>query len=157
MGSSSIGRVLSLARQGVEIGLEYGPHSLEALLWIAETVEESVYEPGSLVRDPEGIRFTLGNPPLRMGAFSAFRLRWDGRPVDPALLRIRTGLGGSWRTAASVTADAPIELLPGVRIEVAAEVPQGIVGSSAVVRLELQCPAIPPLVWVEFRDTLRGG
>ncbi|MFY9716559.1 MAG: hypothetical protein WAK40_01290 [Thermoplasmata archaeon] len=154
---SSVCRVLSVARQGIELGIEYGPHAVEALLWIAETVEESVYRAGSLHRNADGIGFTLENPPLRSGAFAAVRLLWNGVPVDPARLTIRTGAAGSGRVAGTLSRDAPIDLVAGDPIELFAAVPEVTVGDSATVRLELECPAIPPLVWIEFRDTVLGG
>ncbi|HTP54614.1 MAG TPA: hypothetical protein VML94_06635 [Thermoplasmata archaeon] len=157
MRSASIGRMLSVARQGLQLGIEYGPHSVEALLWIAETVEESVYRVGSLRGDGQGIRFTLGNPPLRSGAFSAVRLLWNGVPVDPAAVQLCPGGSASWRTAASLSPGDPIELHTGEPIEVAAAVGLAPVGASVDLRLELECPAIPPLVWIEFRDTVRRG
>lgn len=155
MRGSAVGTAFSLARQGLELGIEYGPHSLEALLWVAETIEESVYCAGSLARDGDGIRFSLHNPPLRAGAFSSVRLLVDGRPVAPDRLRLRTGMRGAWRSAGSVTPAAPIDLRAGVPVEFVAGLPPPAPGSSATVRLELECPAIPPLVWVEFRDAVR--
>jgi hypothetical protein len=154
---SSVCRVLSVVRQGIELGIEYGPHAVEALLWIAETVEESVYRAGSLRGDANGIRFTFENPPLRSGAFAAVRLRWNGLPVDPALLKIRSGADGSWREASTLSREAPVALVAGEPIEVSAGVRGSRVGESGTVRLELDCPAIPPLVWIEFRDTVHGG
>jgi hypothetical protein len=155
--SASVARLFSAARQGLEVGLEYGAHSLEALLWIAETVEESVYRTGSLARTPEGVRFTLSNPPLRLGAFSAVRLAWNGAPVPSGSLRIRAGIQGTWRVASEVTSPAPIDLLPGIPIDIEVALPPRSVGSSALVRLELECRAIPPVVWLEFRDAVGGG
>ncbi|MGB6501566.1 MAG: hypothetical protein WBG19_09270 [Thermoplasmata archaeon] len=157
MRSSSVGRAFSVARQGIELGVDFGVHSVEALLWIAETIEESVYHAGSLSRAPEGVRFLLRNPPLRAGAFSAFRLTWNGARVDPARVRLRAGPDAAWRTGASVTSATPVDLLPGRSIEVTAGIPPADIGTTATVRLELECPAIPPLVWVEFRDSVRSG
>jgi hypothetical protein len=155
--SSSVGRACSVARQGIELGIDFGVHSVEALVWIAETIEESVYRVGSLARTPEGIRFSLSNPPLRAGAFSAFRVAWNGTPVDPVHLRLRAGPDAEWRTGASVAPAALVDLLPGRTIDVTARVPPAEIGPTATVRVELECPAIPPLVWVEFRDAVRSG
>ncbi len=147
---------LSLIRQGLTLEVEFGTRPLEALLWIAETIEESVYVPGSLARTPTGVRFALANPPLRVGAFGAVRLLLNGTNVPADRLRLRTGLAAPWRTAASVSRDAPLELAPGVPTEVAAETPPPAKGP-ATVRLELESVAIPPLVWLEFSDEVRDG
>ncbi len=149
--------VLSLARQGLSVGVEFGAHSLEALVGIAETVEESVYERGSLAGTDGGIAFALTNPPLRTGAFGEVRLRLDGTPVASDALRVRTAAAPVWRTASSVSARAPLELAAGVRTEFAVDDGRGRCDGELTVRLELKSVAIPPLVWFEFRDRVRSG
>ncbi len=156
MGGFRVGRLLSALRQGVELGVEFGPHSLEALLWVAETIEQSVYAPGSLARSPRGVTFVLSNPPLRTGAFSAVRIRWDGVPVVADAIRFRSGPGGAERSAATVRRSEPLELLIGVPTTFAVDLPAEAIGPTGSVRLELDCPAIPPTVWVEFRDRVDG-
>jgi len=155
--AGAVGRALSVVRQGLELGLEYGPRSVESILWVAETIEESVYLAGSLVRSGGTVRFELGNPPLRTGAFSAARLVWERQPVPPARLRLRPDPRGPWRPADGITPDAPISLRAGVPIRVEAEVPGDDVGSTVTVRLELESRAIPPLVWLQFRDVVGRG
>lgn len=157
MRGSSVGRLFSAAVQGLELGIEFGVRSLEALLWIAETVEESVYRSGSLAVREGGVRFSLDNPPLRHGAFSAVRLYWEGAAVGPSEVRIRAGADRPWRTAASVTRDAPLELHSGEPIDFEVGVSGARPGATPLVRLELECRAIPPLVWVEFRDRVGEG
>jgi len=152
--AGAVGRALSVVRQGLELGLEYGPRSVESLLWVAETIEESVYRPGSLARSGGTIRFELGNPPLRTGAFSAARLLWERQPVPPSRLRVRPDPLSPWRSADGISPDAPISLRAGVPIGVEADVPGDDVGSTVTVRLELESRAIPPLVWLEFRDVV---
>ncbi|MCI4339557.1 MAG: hypothetical protein L3J68_04415 [Thermoplasmata archaeon] len=153
MGARHVGDVLSLLRQGLTLGYQYGAHSVEALLWVAETVEEGVYESGSLRRTPDGIAFALENPPLRVGAFTSVALRVDGTPVPGDSVRFRSGPGAPWRTATAVAADAPLNLAPGDRTEfdLAGEFGHG--GDSITVRLELRTPALPPLVWFEFSES----
>jgi hypothetical protein len=155
VGGHHLGTALSLVRQGLTVGREFGVHSLEALLWVAETVEESVYAPRSLVRTHEGLAFVLSNPPLRMGAFSSLRLLLDGVEVPPGEVRFRSGADRPWRTAAEVSRLTPLELRPGEPTEVTigrapAEGPRAV-----TIRLELQSVAIPPLVWFEFTEVPR--
>ena len=149
--------VLLLARQGFSVGVEFGAHSLEALVGIAETVEESVYEAGSLAGTATGIAFALANPPLRTGAFGEVRLRIDGAPVPSDALRVRTAMAPDWRTASTVSALSPLELAAGVRTEFAVDGDWGPSDGELTVRLELTSVAIPPLVWFEFRDRERSG
>ena len=151
-----IGTALRLARQGLDIGLEFGSHAVEALLGIAQTVEESVYRAGSLTRSPDGLRFTLDNPPLRAGAFSGLRVYVDGAGVEPTSIEVRTPPRAAPRIAATLSPIATIDLVPGTPIEVRLAGVGRTAGERPVVRLELDCPAIPPLVWVEFQDTVRS-
>jgi hypothetical protein len=153
----TVGQILSVVRQGLTLGAEFGPETVEALLWVAETVEESVYEPASLAEVEEGLSFALANPPLRTGAFSAVRVRLNGVASDPALVALRTRAGGPWRRADSISAETPIELRPGERIEVTVRTEPDPGRSPVRVRLELECPAIPPLVWLEFEEVPREG
>jgi len=146
--------VLSLARQGLEVGIEYGPHALEAMVEIAETVEASVYDAGSLTAIPGGFSFVLLNPPLRTGAFSAVRIFVNGRAIDLACVRFRRGIGQPWRSASTLSGSVPLDLPVGSPLEVEVESPTTLAGTDAKVRIELDCPAIPPLVWLEFRDTV---
>jgi hypothetical protein len=155
MSERTVGAMLSLARQTVALGFEFGTHSLEALLWVAETVENSVYEAGSLVREGDGIAFALLNPPLRTGAFQSVRLSLDGQLVDPSRLRLRPGPGRPWQSAASISRETPFTIRPGQRTEVAGGTGPPVDGRPMDVRLELESVAIPPLVWLEFRDIVR--
>ncbi len=145
--------LLSVVRQGLTVGVEYGTHSLEALLWVAETVEEGVYESGSLRRTPDGISFALDNPPLRTGAFESLVVRVNGDAVPGEGVRLRAGPGAPWRTAASLSRERPLALGPGDRTEFALTGPFGDGPEPITVRLELRVPAIPPLVWFEFRES----
>lgn len=156
MPSHRLGSILSLVRQGLALEIGFGTHSLEALIWIAESVEQSVYTPGSLVATADGLAFSLSNPPLRAGAFRGLRVRIDGGPVAPDRVRVRTTAGRTWRTAASVASDSPLALTPGDPIDfeiVGLPVPMP---RRPTVRLELDSVAIPPVVWVEFTDDVRA-
>ncbi len=155
MSARRIGSWLSLLRQSISVGYDFGARPLEALLWVAETVERSVYEPGSLVRIPDGYAFALANPPLRSGAFATARLAIDRQPVDPADLFVRE-LGRPWRSAASLSRDDPLRLAPGRRTEFRARVAPGVSARTVAFRLELESVAIPPLVWFEFEDLPRA-
>ena len=149
------GPLLSLVRQGIALEVGYGGRSIEALLWIAETVEEAVYAPGSLALREGTLTFSLANPPLRVGAFRSVRLTVEGRPVAPERLRFRVGEGQPWRTAADLSATAPLQLAPGRPIEFAAAGVGPLSVARPTVRLELESVAIPPLVWLEFADEVR--
>lgn len=157
MGSRHLGDVLSLVRQGLEVGVEYGTHSIETLLWIAETVEESVYEPHSLRRTAGGLAFALDNPLLRVGAFTSLVLQVNGVPVPGDRVRLRAGSGTPWRTALTVGSEAPLLLAPGDRTEFDVEGDFGRDPSEITVRLELRAPAIPPRVWFEFVEAPAEG
>ena len=157
MRASRLGSIVDLLREGLALEVGFGTHSVEALLWVAETVEEAVYAPGSLTLSESVLTFRLTNPPLRVGAFSGLRVSVDGRPADPARLRFRSGAGTPWRRASSLSRETPLELVPGRPVEFAIEDAVPIVPRRASVRLELDSVAIPPLVWVEFSDEVRQG
>ena len=137
--------------------MEFGSHSLEALLWVAETVESGVYRPGSLRRTSSGIAFVLDNPPLRAGAFAAARLLVDGTAVAPEMVRCRAMGSVSWQRFAELSTATPLELRPGMPTEVEAAVIPSRPDERIAVRLELTSLAIPPLVWFEFSDLARPG
>ena len=142
---------LSLVRQGVTIGYQFGVRSIEELGRIAELVERSVYERHSLTRTPEGLRFTLLNPPLRMGAFSSLGLLLDGVPLPPERSWVRTGREDR-RSFSSVDRDHPVTLPIGSRTTIEAEVSPSANKGAIRVRLDLRSVAIPPRVWFEFTD-----
>ncbi len=152
MGSRHVGDVLSLVRQGLTVGVQFGTHSVEALLWVAETVEEGVYESHSLRRTPQGITFALDNPLLRVGAFTSIRMFVNRAVVPGDRVRLRPGPGSLWRTAASVARGASLSLIPGARTEMEVDGEFGAGDDVLTVRIELHTPAIPPLVWFEFDD-----
>jgi len=131
-------------------------HSLEALLWVAETIEESVYVPRSLVRSDRGLSFTLANPPLRAGAFSSLRLWVDRVEVLSGDVRVRTGSPRAWRTAAEINEASPLELRPGEPTDVSLDRVSTGTEREVTVRLELQNIAIAPLVWFEFTEIPRA-
>ncbi len=147
---------LSLIRQGLSLEVEFGTRSLESLLWIAETIEESVYVAGSLERTPDGLRFALANPPLRLGGFRAIRVFVDGAQVPPDQLLVRTGTAASWTPSTAISGTAPLELRPGVRAEFVVAGWSRAPAGHPTIRLELESVAIPPLVWLEFSDDLRA-
>jgi hypothetical protein len=149
-----LGRELSLLRQGISIGTEYGAHSIIMLARIAEMVEESVYEPGSLCAIASGIRFVLRNPPLRIGAFSSIRVRANQTEVSPDRVRFRTGTRGSFRSLESIDRDNPFTMVPGQRTEVEVDWTGPLPKGAQTILLSLRNVAIPPLVWFEFVDAI---
>jgi hypothetical protein len=154
MSDRRVGAWMSLLRQSLSIGYDFGAHPLEALLWVAETVERSVYEPGSLVRTPQGYAFTLANPPLRSGAFSGARLSIDRQAVEPQAFFVRER-GRTWRSAGALSRSAPLRLAPGERTEFRVDIPPTAEPKPMAIRLEFDSVAIPPLVWFEFEDLPR--
>ena len=155
MRENRISSLASLVRQGIALEVGYGTHSLEALLWVAETVEEGVYARGSLRAIPGGIAFRLQNPPLRVGAFRELRVAVDGRSVETSAVRVRTADGSPWRPASAISRAEPLELAPGRPTEL--EVDGVPARGRRSVRIELTNVAIPPLVWLEFEDDVGGS
>ena len=70
--------------------------------------------------------------------------------------RVRGGPGLPWRVLADLCGERPLELRPGDPTEIAVDGAPPAEAKELTVRLELQSTAIPPLVWLEFTDTLRG-
>jgi hypothetical protein len=149
--------IAHLVRQGLAIEGQFGVHPLEALIWVARTVEESIYQPRSFVRTPTGIAFTLANPPLRSGAFSSLRIGVNGQPPSAEHIRVRSGATGPWRVASTFSRADPLELRPGEPTEYEVDVALVGVPHRFTVRLEFQSVAIPPLVWIEFTDRPHSG
>lgn len=147
---------LELAREGMLIGWDYGRRPLVELARTAEYIERSVYRKGSLRREANRVIFELRNAPLRQGAFGRVRLFLDGAPVDPERATIHPRDAPAPRTLAEIRPEAPVVLRPGVevRLEIGTG-PVRTVGTEVTVRMELESVAIPPLVWLEFRDRLR--
>lgn len=141
---------LSLLRQGASIGWEFGRHALVELARVAELVEISVYEKGSLRRIPDGVRFVLLNPPLRIGEFDRISIEWDGARVPVANWSVIAG-SGPGRSGATIDPNAPLELPIGVRTIFELQVSTSESGDHSV-RMELHNVAIPPMVWLEFSD-----
>ncbi len=152
MTGSRLGEAVSLLRQGVEIELRFGTHSLAAMAELAETVEASVYVPRSLVARPGGLAFSLANPPLRVGAFREVRVRVDGVPVPSPAVRIRWPGARDGTRASEVTAGAPLRLRAGDPTDWEVDGVERRVGDPVVVRVELVSLAIPPLVWLELHE-----
>ncbi|HYK94210.1 MAG TPA: hypothetical protein VEY07_09275 [Thermoplasmata archaeon] len=153
MGSGHFRMDLSVVRQGLRLFWEFGLQPLEEMVRVAELLEHSVYERGSLVRRGSRIEFVLLNPPLRMGAFSSIAARLDDVPVAPEAAFISPGGTGASRAFSTITRDDPLTIPVGVRTRISLEAPQVEPGHRRV-RLELHSRAIPPRVWFEFSDHL---
>jgi hypothetical protein len=147
--------LLGLARQGIGIGVEFGPHALEAMAWVGLTVERSVYQPDSFLRTPTGLQFVLANPPLRTGAFAELRVGLDGRPPTATALRWRGLSETGWHAGTDVSRNHPLEFRPGEPLVFEVDAPPAEEPVPVRVRVELRSVAIPPLVWFEFTDTPR--
>ena len=147
---------VGLLRQGFTLVREFGLHSTERLAFVADFLERSVYAPKSLRILPDGVGFTLLNPPLRVGAFSSLRLAWDGGFVPPDQAFVRPEGHAIDRPLGDIQPDRPIELRPGERSDFRL-VGIGADSKPHRIRVELQSVAVPPLVWFEFVDTIREG
>lgn len=144
---------VALLRSAVTLVREFGLRSAERLGHVAEFLERSVYAPKSLRAVADGVAFTLLNPPLRVGAFSAVRVAWDGTPVSPGRGFVRVEGHSVERPLSDIRPEEPIELRPGQPTHFRlAPVPAG--PGHHRVRVELQSIAVPPLVWFEFSDTI---
>lgn len=144
---------LTLLRESISLLRDFGFKSTDQLLRIAEFLERNVYPEGSLHRTVDGVGFSLVNAPLRVGAFSAVRVMWDGTPVPMDRAFVRTEDHAVERSLGDIGPLRPLELRPGVRTDFR------LVGVSPdadrhTVRLEFQSVAIPPLVWLEFTDAV---
>jgi hypothetical protein len=143
-----------LLREGLQIGLRFGFRSLEEMARIALFLEAAVYEAHSLQEIPGGVQFALRNPPLRMGAFSGFALRWDDAPVAPEACSVRPAASDSPVRFSDVGRSNPVVLPVGERVEFSALVGPPSPGPHTA-RLELRSLAIPPIVWFRVTDHVR--
>lgn len=155
MGYSHLRVDLGVIRQGLHLALDFGLQPLEELTRVAEMLERSVYEAGSLRSDGRDLVFQLRNPPLRTGAFGSARLYWDGatHPAPGAWVDAPTG---ARRPLASLTRESPLVLPTGRRTAFGLPL-DGPTSGVRRIRLELQSVAIPPTVWFEFTDRVREG
>jgi hypothetical protein len=144
---------LELLREGISLFSEFGLHSTVRLAYVAAFLERSVYARKSLRVVPDGVGFTLMNPPLRVGAFSAVRVAWDGAFHPPEQTFVRVQGHAVERSVADIVPARPIDLRPGQPIDFRLE-GMPIDTESHRVRVELQNIAVPPLVWFEFTDTI---
>ncbi|MFZ1024452.1 MAG: hypothetical protein WAN87_10000 [Thermoplasmata archaeon] len=156
MSPAHLSRDLSLLRQGISIGAEFGPHALVMLARIAEIVEDSVYAPQSLWATPQGIRFVLQNPPLRVGAFGSIQARVNGVEAPPERARFRTAGQEGFRSFRDVSRDLPLTMIPGQRTEVELDLAAPLPKGPVTIHLSVRSIAIPPLVWFEFTDTIHA-
>ena len=156
MSPPHLGRDLSLLRQGISIGAEFGPHALVMLAQIAEIVEDSVYEPRSLRATPRGIRMVLQNPPLRVGAFASIQVQVNGVDIPSERARFRTNGLEEFRSFVEVSRNNPFTMIPGQRTEMELDLVEPPLKGPKTIHLSFRSVAIPPLVWFEFTDTVRS-
>ena len=149
--------ILSSIRQGVSVGLDFGSHSLAALIDVAETLESSIYEPGSLTLSGTRLSFGLLNPPLRVGAFSRVVLRCAGEEIPPGRGWWRPRGTSSWLPTDGISTEHPLLLRPGDRTQFAIDLDRPPEPGRVTVRLELTSVAIPPTVWMEIAETPQAG
>lgn len=146
---------LRLAGEAATLGIGFGGRTLLELARIAEYIERSVYVPGSFVRRPGGFRFHLANPPLRLGAFGAAEIHRDGVSLPSDRLWVQPGPSEPWRALSTLSRSAPLVLAPGRPVAFEARGgPELVEGRSYSVRLTLHSVAIPPPVWIEFRERI---
>ena len=144
---------VGLLRQGLSLVGEFGLRSAERLAYVADFLERSVYAPKSLRALPDGVGFTLLNPPLRVGAFSSLRVAWDGTFLEPDRTFVRGEGHAIDRALSDIGVARPIELRPGERVDFRLTTVRED-SKPHRIRLELQNIAVPPLVWFEFSDTI---
>ncbi len=158
MRTRGLGLDLQLAREGLLVGWHFGARSLGELVRIASYIETSVYERGSLRRTADGIRFRLTNPPLRLGAFDRATLWVDGAPIAPDRVEAVPAGAPEAHRFSDLSAERPLLLLPGRATDFRARLdppPPG--GRHLTLRMELHNVAIPPPVWLQFRDRVGRG
>ena len=149
---------LELAKEGVLLGWYFGARSVSELVRIANYIQTSVYDRGSLRKRPDGFEFRLANPPLRLGAFHRAFLHVDGAPVPGERVRVRVQGAVEFRSLASLSPDRPLPLLPGRSAEFRVESdPPPARGRTLEIRIDLFNVAIPPPVWIQFRDRVGRG
>ena len=148
---------LSLLRSGLSLGWSFGLASLSELARTALELESGIYRAGSLVRAGDRIEIELDNPPLRIGAFRSVRIAWDGAWVPSERAQVSTESRPELRSLASITVDVPLELGVGEGSRFSLAIPPGPVAGLHRVRIEWWSRAIPPLVWLEFTDEIRGS
>lgn len=153
MGASHLRIDFGLLVQGLSLSWQFSLRTAGALAGLGELLERSVYEAGSLTRTPDGLSFSLRNPPLRMGAFSAIAVFLDGARVPNPNATLQESEAENPTSLDSVTIDRPIVIPVGRRTRFQLRVPSVSRGTHKL-RLELQSVAIPPLVWLEFADVL---
>ncbi len=146
---------LSVLRQGVSLGSEFGWEALAEFTRIGEFLEKSIYREGSLRLDREGkISLVLDNPPLRVGAFLGAYLSLDGVELPPEDSWCVDERFGRLRPLSSLSRADPLILRPGESTTFSAK-PPGPCGSGVhTVRLTLHSVAIPPPVWLEVTAPL---
>jgi hypothetical protein len=146
---------VGLLRESLSLIAEFGLRSTARLAYVADFLERSVYASKSLHAVPDGVGFTLLNPPLRVGAFSSVRVAWDGTFVPGERAFLRPEGHSIERPFSDISLSRPVELRPGQRVDFRLlDIPAG--SGSHRVRLELSNIAVPPLVWFEFVDSIRG-
>ena len=153
MGSGHFRMDLKVVRQGLRIFWEYGFQPLEEMVRVAELLEHSVYEKGSLTLLDGHVEFVLLNPPLRMGAFSSIRASMDGTPVPTDRAGVMIEPARTPRKLSTLSRQDPLTLPVGARSRFWLEA-AGVGPGDHTIRLELQSVAIPPRVWLEFSDHL---
>lgn len=146
---------LSLVRQGLVIESEFGTHALAGMVRVAEFLESSIYRRGSLRRSgPDSFRFTLVNPPMRLGAFLWAQLSWNGKVLEPHLSRVGSPDGG-FRAFQELSRKEPLVLGIGETVEFEGPLPRVLDSGRPTVTLALKSVAIPPTVWIRITDELR--
>lgn len=144
---------LGVVRQGLHLFLEFGLQPLEEMVRVAELLEHSVYEKGSLTRRGNRVSFVLLNPPLRMGAFHQIALTFDGVPVPPDRATVEPGPRWAPRPLAGISRSSPVTLPVGTRTRFTFESDTNPTGTHRI-RLDLHSLAIPPCVWFELSDRM---
>jgi hypothetical protein len=143
-------------REALSIGWSFGLGSLEELIRSAVALETGIYAKGSLRATATGVAIPLRNPPLRIGAFRAVRVFWDGAPIALDRARVATDRRPAHRRLADLTEAEPLELAVGEGSRYEIDLDRPPAAGDHRVRLEWESVAVPPLVWLELRDEVAG-
>ncbi len=145
---------LSLLGTGLSLGWSFGLGSLEELARTALELENGIYRTGSLRRVGPRVGFRLENPPIRIGAFRAVEVAWDGTKLPATAAWVATDHRPELRVLASISESDPVRLETGEGSRFELAPPGGPVPGPHRVRVDWHCRAVPPMTWLEFVDRI---
>ena len=139
---------VELLSDGLTLTWDFGLASLTELARTATLAGLNVLESGSVKSEPDGVVFTLLNPPLRIGASKSLRVFWDRAPVPAERVRVEVRGDPPGVRLSEVSATRPLTIPVGHRTDFHLQVPAHEEGKHRL-RLELDPLAIPPMLYWE--------